>query len=92
MPVTNYLTHSNNRTTVHGFEDIVGKPVRIRVHGDDSISLEQWPESDLSQCIYFNQETLNKSIVVEFFKKHGVFNTYFIKQGNIYYQVNQDNE
>jgi|GEM_PF-6491997 len=88
MPITNYLTQINNQTVIQGFNDINGELVKIKVHLD-GITFEKSYSRDLSQLIRFNEDTLNKNVVVEFMKKYGVFDSYFIQLGNVYYQVKE---
>lgn len=90
MSIKHYLTRENGNTKINGFEDLVGELVKIRIH-ENGISFEKWTQEDLSQCIRFDTATLNKPVVVEFLKKHGVFSTHFMQCNNIYLQVIDSN-
>jgi len=91
MGTKNCLAHEGDSITIHGFEDIAGKFVRIRVHVE-GISFEEWTQENLTSCIKFDEDTLNKPVVAEFLKKHKAFESEFIKLNGIYYPIVSEGE
>ena len=86
MQKSNYLLYQDGKVIICGFSHILGAYVHIGIH-DHGISFERWQSDNLETCILFDEATLNKSVVIEFLKKHHVFQDKFVFMNNAYLPV-----
>jgi hypothetical protein len=89
MTSTNYLTYKNGSVQIHGFEDLYGEFVHLRALAQ-GVMFKKRTQEDLSSCIKFESEILNKAATIEFFKEHNVFCTGYTNLNGVYYPA-EDN-
>ena len=74
----NCFNRAGDGTEIIGFEDLIGRKVKITLHGEGITISPCTDESDVS-CLYLNTETFSKPVVRELLEQYRVFDHQFLR-------------
>lgn len=76
----------NSKVVICGFDDYVGKYVRVSELDGKIILAQDDEEIPIEECILFIEENLSCPTAIKYFRKHGVFQCLFVQIFGVYAQ------